>query len=71
MRLSIILLIGAEDNKKLAMWAHDNEGPVLIFFCSIALMGVRALLVKWLESRDKPDDEPQPELTSRTSLTAP
>lgn len=57
-RLSVILLIGAEFNKSAAKWVHDNEGPVLIFFCSIALMGVRALLMKWLDSRDKSEEGP-------------
>jgi exosortase/archaeosortase family protein len=55
-RLSVILLIGSEFNKKLAMWAHDNEGPVLIFFCSILLMGIRAALMKWLEPRDNDEE---------------
>jgi exosortase len=51
-RLTAILLVGAHYSKSLAKWVHDNEGPVLIFFCSIALMGIRAALLKWLESRE-------------------
>jgi exosortase len=58
-RLSAILIFGANVSVKAAKWVHDNEGPVLIFFCSILLMGLRAWLMKWLESRDK-DAEPEP-----------
>lgn len=51
-RLSVILLFGAVYNPAIAKWVHDNEGPVLIFFCSIALMGIRTALVKWLTSNE-------------------
>ena len=44
-RLTIILLFGAHGNVILAKWVHDHEGPVLIFFCSIALMGLRHFLI--------------------------
>jgi len=37
-RLTLILLFGYHGNAALAKLVHDNEGPVLIFFCSLVLM---------------------------------
>jgi len=57
-RLAIILVIGGEfHNPKLANWVHDNEGPFLIFFCSLALMGIRSLMIEFVESRKHGDDD--------------
>lgn len=46
-RLTFILLAGAHYSAALAKWIHDNEGPVLIFFCSIGLMALRQALLTW------------------------
>jgi exosortase len=54
-RLTLILLVGARYNAALAQWVHDHEAPVLIFFCSLGLMGVRQMLLAW----DRPDRDPE------------
>lgn len=46
-RLTLILMAGAHHSAKFAQWVHDNEGPVLIFFCSLGLMGLRHLILSW------------------------
>ena len=46
-RLTLILAAGAYHSKGLADWVHHNEGPVLILFCSIGLIGIRYLIMKW------------------------
>jgi len=35
----------------MADWVHNNEGPVLIFLCSLALTGLRGILLAWLSSQ--------------------
>lgn len=46
-RLTFILIAGAYRGASVAQWIHDHEQPVLIFFCSIGLMGFRTLLMRW------------------------
>jgi len=46
-RMTLILLAGAYSSEALAQWVHDHEAPVLIFFCSFALLGVRSALLAW------------------------
>jgi len=50
LRLTFILFAGAHGSPALGMWIHDHEGPVLIFFCSLGLMGLRHLLIMWQNS---------------------
>jgi exosortase/archaeosortase family protein len=50
-RLMLILVSGAYHSEALATWVHHNEGPVLILFCSIGLMGIRYLIIKWTQPR--------------------
>jgi exosortase len=42
-RLTAILLVGTHVSASVADWVHDNEGPVLIFGCTLALLGLRRL----------------------------
>ena len=63
LRLTVILFAGAHSSPAAAKWIHDHEGPVLIFFCSMGLMGLRHLLITWQHSgSDKEDhsDDPIP-----------
>jgi len=53
LRLTFILFAGAHGSPSLAKWVHDHEGPVLILFCSLGLMGLRQALISWLT----PDSE--------------
>jgi exosortase len=46
-RLSLILLAGANHGEKFATWVHDNEAPVLIFLCCLALLGLRSAVMHW------------------------
>jgi exosortase len=41
LRLTIILLVGGLASPAWAGWVHDREQPVLIFFCSFGLLGLR------------------------------
>jgi exosortase len=59
-RLTIILLVGGLTNANWATWVHDHEQPVLIFFCSFGLLGLRQLLMQRL-----------PELGAATIATVP
>lgn len=62
-RLTLILMAGAYHGAGLAKWVHDNEAPVLVFLCTLGLMGFRAALLAWLESRknaEVPSAEPLP-----------
>lgn len=47
-RLTLILIAGAYHGEHVAKWVHDNEAPVLVFFCSLILMGLRAGILSWL-----------------------
>lgn len=69
-RLTLILMAGAHQSAKFAQWVHDNEGPVLILFCSFGLLALRQGLLNWTGAakaasssavskdagKDKPDD---------------
>jgi hypothetical protein len=46
-RLLLILEAGAHYSAELAQWVHDHEAPVLIFFCSLGLMGLRHAILSW------------------------
>ncbi|HEU4751502.1 MAG TPA: exosortase/archaeosortase family protein [Armatimonadota bacterium] len=46
-RLTLILVAGANHSPSLAQWVHDHEAPVLIFFCSLGLLAIQQWLVKW------------------------
>lgn len=47
-RLMLILIAGAYHGSSVAQWIHDHEQPVLIFFCSLGLMGMRSILMRWI-----------------------
>ena len=64
LRLTFILLAGAHGSPALAKWIHDHEGPVLIFFCSLGLMGLRHLLLAWQQSRAVVEDHAHDSLPS-------
>ncbi|MGC4046130.1 MAG: exosortase/archaeosortase family protein [Armatimonas sp.] len=70
-RLTIILVVGGLTNPQWATWVHDNEQPVLIFFCSFGLLGLRQLLMQRLPDPDAPKTVtvavPQPEETVEVS----
>lgn len=53
-RLTFILLAGAHSSAALAKWIHDHEGPVLILFCSLGMLGLRHLLLAWSNRRSAP-----------------
>jgi exosortase len=44
-RLTIILVAGTYHGAAIAGWLHDHEAPVLIFLCSLGLMGLRHTLL--------------------------
>ena len=46
LRLTLILAAGSSGNLRLAQFVHDNEQPVLMLFCGVGLMGLRALLLR-------------------------
>jgi exosortase len=48
-RLTLILLAGAYYSEAMATWVHDHEAPVLIFFCSLGLLSLRAGLLRWTQ----------------------
>jgi exosortase/archaeosortase family protein len=50
-RLTIILLFGTHWSAAAANWVHDNEAPVLIFACSLGLMGLRYAVLSYLDGR--------------------
>jgi exosortase len=56
-RLTIILLVGGLSSPYWAGWVHDREQPVLIFFCSFGLLGLRQLLLRW--ASEAPATEPE------------
>lgn len=44
-RLTFVLLAGAHYNAHVAQWIHDHEEPVLVFLCSLGLIGLRSVLI--------------------------
>ncbi len=52
-RLTVILFCGAHGSREMADWVHNNEGPVLIFLCSLVLTGLRSVLLAWLSSQKR------------------
>jgi exosortase len=48
LRLTLILIAGANRGEAVATWVHDHEAPFLIFLCSLALMGIRAAILAWV-----------------------
>ena len=53
-RLTAVLVAGAWGRPGTAQWIHDNEGPLLIFLCSLGLMGVRHLILEYSQRRPRP-----------------
>ncbi len=56
-RLTLILLAGANHGAAFAKWVHDNEAPVLVFFCSLLLIGIRQAILAWTERGQGTGDE--------------
>ncbi len=54
LRITFILIAGAYHSAGLAQWVHDHEAPVLIFFCSLGLMGLRHALTVWTNPATQP-----------------
>ena len=46
-RVTVILLFGARVSSTAAQWVHDNEGPVLMVFCSMGLLALRSAAQSW------------------------
>ncbi|MCC2667944.1 MAG: exosortase [Armatimonadetes bacterium] len=55
LRLTLILVAGTYHSAGLARWVHDHEAPVLVFFCSMGLLALRAGILAWL-NREPEDD---------------
>jgi exosortase len=55
LRLTLILVAGTYHSPALARWVHDHEAPVLVFFCSMGLLALRAAVLAWLNR--EPEDE--------------
>lgn len=53
-RLTAVLAAGAWGRPGTAQWIHDNEGPLLIFICSLALMGLRQWIMDYTQRRARP-----------------
>ncbi|HZT42995.1 MAG TPA: exosortase/archaeosortase family protein [Chthonomonadaceae bacterium] len=58
-RIVFILLAGTYINAHFAKWVHDHEGPVLIFLCSFALLGIRHAILTYTQPR-KPSPASEP-----------
>jgi exosortase len=56
LRLTTILIAGAQHGAALAQWVHDHEQPVLIFICSLGLLGLRQALLIWTKP-SSPENE--------------
>ncbi|WP_246386099.1 exosortase/archaeosortase family protein [Armatimonas rosea] len=69
-RLTIILLVGGHYGAKPAQWVHDNEQPILIFLCSFGLLGLRALLMRWIPLGDSTAGIVTPELDETPDKTS-
>lgn len=52
-RLTLVLLAGTYHSPKFATWVHDHEAPVLVFFSSLCLFGIRHALMTWQGSRSQ------------------
>lgn len=52
-RLTVVLLAGAHYSAAAAQWIHDHEEPVLVFFCSLGLIGLRSLLIARFGEKDE------------------
>jgi exosortase len=61
LRIVIILLVGTYVNEHAAQWIHDHEGPVLIFLCSFALLGIRHAILTYAQPRNTPPAGRPPE----------
>ena len=48
-RITIVLVVGTYISHTGAKWVHDHEGPVLIFLCSLCLLGLRHALLTWAQ----------------------
>ncbi len=76
-RLVLILLAGSAGNARLAGLVHDNEQPVLMLFCGLGLMGLRALLLSFGSLRpslqtprpesSRAEDRPEKEISIEAS----
>jgi hypothetical protein len=55
----LILEAGARYSAGLAQWVHDHEAPVLVFFCSLGLIGLRQAILAWANSREEGEGEAQ------------
>ena len=53
-RLTVVLLAGAHYNAAVAQWIHDHEEPVLVFLCSLGLIGLRGLMLSVMAARESP-----------------
>ena len=55
-RLTFVLIAGANHGASVAMWVHDHEQPILVFFCTVGLVVLRHILlqVKMLVLRPTP-----------------
>lgn len=67
LRLTLILAAGAYHSAGLAKWVHDHEAPVLIFFCSLGLLGLRQGLLAWLNREPEEDGETHGEIAQPIS----
>jgi exosortase len=56
-RLAIILFAGAHHKPVLAQWIHNHEGPVLLFFCSLGMLGARHLLLRCLQPQTEEEGD--------------
>jgi exosortase len=52
-RLTLILEAGARYSAHLAQWVHDHEAPVLVFFCSLGLIGLRQAILAGTNAREE------------------
>lgn len=50
-RLTLVLLAGAYYSHAFAIWVHDHEAPVLVFFSSLCLFAIRHALMTWQSGR--------------------
>ena len=45
-RLTFVLAAGANHGAAMAMWVHDHEQPILVFFCTLGLVVLRHFLLQ-------------------------
>lgn len=53
-RLTVVLMAGAHYSAAAAQWIHDHEEPVLVFFCSLGLIGLRSFLLSRFGEKEVP-----------------